>query len=162
MDTMLAGPYTLHDVDLWPYKERIDRERVRQGLRLAGLPASGPAHAESPLEVAGATTVDVAEAKALFDRGVTIVDVRAIADWGIGHIPGAAFLELKEVFSEAALLEVVDRNQEFVVHCEGAKCLRSSKASEKAVAWGFTKVYYFRDGFPAWRAAGYPVELSPD
>ena len=86
----------------------------------------------------------------------------AVADWNIGHIPGAVFLELKEVFSEAALLEAVGRDEEFVVHCEGAKCLRSSKACEKAVAWGFANVYYFRDGFPAWRAAGYPVELSAD
>ena len=80
----------------------------------------------------------------------------------IGHIPGAAHVELKEVFSEAALSRVVGKGAEVVIHCEGPKCLRSSKASAKAVSWGFTKVYYFRDGFPAWRAAGYPVEVVTD
>ena len=88
--------------------------------------------------------------------------VRAVADWNSGHIAGAAYLELKEVFSEAALLRVVEKDSEVVIHCEGPKCLRSSKACAKAVSWGFTKVYYFRDGFPAWRAAGYPVEVMTD
>ena len=162
IDTFVAGPYTLQDVDLWPFKERGDRERLREGLRKAGLSATGPAAAESPLEVPGATTVDAAKAKALHGRGVPIVDVRPVADWNIGHIPGAAHLELKEVFSEAALMRVVGKGGEVVIHCEGPKCLRSSKACAKAVSWGFTKIYYFRSGFPAWRAAGYPVEVVTD
>ncbi len=162
IDTFVAGPYTLKDVDIWPFKERGDRERLRGGLRKAGLSATGPAAAESPLEVPGATTVDAAKAQALHGGGVPIVDVRDGADWNSGHIPGAAQLELKEVFSEAALLRVVGKGTEVVIHCAGPKCLRSSKASAKAVSWGFTKVYYFRDGFPAWRAAGCPVEVVTD
>ena len=162
IDTFVAGAYTLQDVDLWPFKERGDRERLREGLRKAGLSATGAAAAESPFEVPGATTVNAAKAKALHGRGVPFVDVRAVADWNIGHIPGAVHLELKEVFSEAALLRVVGKGTEVVILCEGPKCLRSSKASAKAVSWGFTRVYYFRDGFPAWRAAGYPVEVVTD
>ena len=86
--------------------------------------------------------------------------MRAIADWNIGHIPGAEHLELKEAFSQAALLAVVRRDEGVVIHCEGVKCLRSSKACVKAVEWGFTKVYYFREGFPAWRAAGFPTQAT--
>ncbi len=85
-------------------------------------------------------------------RGVPIVDVRAVADWNIGHIPGAAHLELKEVFSEAALSRVVGKGAEVVIHCEGPKCLRSSKACAKAVSWGFTRsitsTTAFRPGAP--------------
>jgi rhodanese-related sulfurtransferase len=36
--------------------------------------------------------------------------------------------------------------------------MRSSNASKKAVEWGYKNVYYFRLGFPAWKAAGYPAE----
>jgi rhodanese-related sulfurtransferase len=36
--------------------------------------------------------------------------------------------------------------------------MRSSDATKLAVGWGFSKVYYYRDGFPAWKAAGNPVE----
>ncbi len=31
------GPYTLADIDDWDFKEPIDRERLRDGLRKAGL-----------------------------------------------------------------------------------------------------------------------------
>ncbi len=122
--------------------------------------AFGPVQAAkvSPMEVSGATTVDVVSAKELFDRGVPFVDVRKDTDWEAGRIPGATHIELKKVFSEATLSEVVGKDQEVVFYCNGPKCMRSSKASEKAVAWSFTKVYYFRDGFPGWEAAGNPVE----
>ena len=111
--------------------------------------------------VTGATTVAVNEVKALYDRGVPFVDVRGLADWNIGHIQGAVHLELKEVFSQAALLAVVRKNEELVIHCEGIKCLRSSKFCAKAVEWGFTKVYYFRAGFPLGAPLVSPFRLSP-
>ena len=160
VDVLLIGPYTLEDVDLWPFKERADRERLREGLRKAGLPAAAPGSAGvSPFEVAGATTIDAATAKALRDRGVPFVDVRDDAYWGLGHIPGAVHLELKTAFSKARLSAIVAKDQEVVILCGGPKCLRSSKACAEAVSWGFGKVHYFRDGFPGWMAAGYPVAL---
>ncbi len=157
IDVRLAGPYTLKDVDLWPFKERADRERLRAGLEKAGVPAVADRSAESPREVAGATTVDAVAAKALFDRGAVFVDVRGLARWDLGHVPGAVELDLKTDFNEANLLAVVGKDQEVVIYCQGSKCLRSSKACAKAVSWGFTNVYYLRDGFPGWKAAGNPV-----
>ncbi len=120
----------------------------------------GPAQAAkvSPAEINGATTIDAATAKSYFDRGVIFVDVRKDSDWDAGRVPGAVHLELKKVLSEDKLAEVVDKNTEVVIYCNGEKCMRSSKACAKAVSWGFSKVYYFRDGFPAWEAAGYAVE----
>lgn len=78
----------------------------------------------------------------------------------LGHIPGAVLLDLTTDFSEASLLTVADRDTEVVIYCEGPKCLRSSQACAEAVAWGFTRVHYFRDGFPGWRAAGDPIEIE--
>ena len=37
--------------------------------------------------------------------------------------------------------------------------MRASLAVGKAIDWGYQKVYYFRDGFIGWRAAGLPVAL---
>jgi rhodanese-related sulfurtransferase len=45
-----------------------------------------------------------------------------------------------------------------VFYCNGHACHRSSKASKLAVGWGWKKVYYYRDGFPAWKAANNPIE----
>ena len=158
IDVFLVGPYTLKDIALWPFNERVDRERLRAGLEKAGVPAIVGGSAESPTEVAGATTVDAVAAKALFDRRAPFVDVRTLSHWNRGHIPDAVLLDLKEDFSETNLLAVVSKDREVVIYCEGSKCLRSSKACAEAVSWGFTKVHYLRDGFPGWRAAGYPVE----
>jgi adenylate cyclase len=162
LDVFLVGPYTLDDVDLWPFKEQADRERLRQGLRLAGVSEAGQEGEVSPTEIAGATTVDAAAAKTLFDRGVPFVDVRIDEDWSLGHIPAAVHLDLDDEFDETSLGAVVGKDQEVVIYCMGPRCLRSSEACTKAVSWGFTQVFYFREGFPAWKAAGYPFEVPED
>ena len=112
----------------------------------------------SPETVTGATTVDAEKAKKLFDKEVIFVDVRKDKDWQAGRIPGAYHLELKKMFNKDSLSNLVNSNASVVFYCNGPKCLRSSKSSQKAVSWGFRKVYYFRGGLPAWRKAGYPVE----
>jgi len=117
-----------------------------------------PMAKESPTMVDGAKTVSAAEAKALFDKGAKFVDVRKDSDWDAGRVPGAVHIELKKKLSEESLSGAVAKDQEVVIYCNGHSCMRSSKASEKAVSWGYSKVYYFRDGFPAWEAAGYPAE----
>jgi rhodanese-related sulfurtransferase len=119
-----------------------------------------PAYAAdvSPETVPSATTVSAAEAKKLFDEGVPFVDVRKDSDWEAGRVPEAYHIELKKVFSESELAKVVKNDEPVVFYCNGPKCMRSSKASAMAVKWGFTKVHYFRDGFPSWKAAEYPVE----
>ncbi len=112
----------------------------------------------SPQTIAGATTIDATKAKALFDKGVLFVDVRRASDWDNGRIPDALHLELKKVFSKESLLAEAKIDDPLVLYCNGEKCLRSSKATVLAVEWGFKNVYFFRDGFPAWKQASFPVE----
>jgi rhodanese-related sulfurtransferase len=112
----------------------------------------------SPETVPGATTIDTAQAKTLFDRGAIFIDVRNHADWEAGRIPGAIHLELDKVFTEASLSAVAQPDQEVVMYCNGTKCPRSSQAAASAVSWGFARVYYYRLGFPDWQGSGYPVE----
>jgi adenylate cyclase len=162
LDVFLVGPYTLDDVDLWPFKEQADRERLRQGLRLAGVSEAGQEGEISPTEIAGATTIDAAAAKTMLDRGVPFVDVRSDEDWSLGYIPGAVHLDSDDAFGEESLTAVASKDQAVVIYCMGPRCLRSSAACAKAVSWGFTQVFYFREGFPAWKAAGYPFEVPKD
>lgn len=131
------------------------------GIFLAILPATwvlaGDYHdlisgTEGSFEVKGATTLDVATAKALFDQGVPFVDVRGPNRWAEGHIPGAVSLPF---ISEAELSKIVSKDQDVVIYGSGFD-LRPYAAAE-AVFWGYKKVYYFRDGFSGWDAAGYPV-----
>lgn len=112
----------------------------------------------SPLNVDGATTINTIKAKALFDEGVAFIDVRKDKDWAAGRIPDAIHIELKKKLNEISLGENVKKDEKLVLYCNGESCMRSSKATTMAVGWGFTKVYYYRDGFPAWKGASYPVE----
>ena len=125
---------------------------------IAALLAVSVAQADSPTDVECVTTVDVATAKTLFDRGVPFVDVRNDRYYGAGHISGAAHLRVSTAFSKSALADVASKNQEVVIYCDGPRCPASSEACEMAVSWGWQKVYYFRDGYPGWKTAGYPTE----
>ncbi len=126
---------------------------------IVALFAVNVAQADSPTEVEGATTIDVATAKELFDRSVPFIDVRNERYYNRGHIPGAIHLRLRSgAFNESSLAEVAGKDQEVVIYCNGLSCMVSSEACENAVSWGWEKIYYFRDGFPAWKAAGYSTE----
>ena len=112
----------------------------------------------SPEDIQGATTVDASAAKVEFDRGTAFIDTRNDSDWQAGRIADATHLDIKDNFSQDSLGVEVAKDDAVVFYCNGEKSMRSSKAAAEAVSWGYSKVYYFRDGFPAWKAAGYPVE----
>ena len=113
---------------------------------------------DSPEIVEGATSVDPAGAKELFDSEVLFVDVRKDSDWDAGRVSGAVHLDVKSALTEEALADEIEKSDKVVFYCNGVKCLRSSKAAKMAVEWGYEHVYYYRLGFPAWKEAGYPVE----
>jgi rhodanese-related sulfurtransferase len=112
----------------------------------------------TPEKVAGATTVDAAQAKKLFDQEALFIDLRKENMWNSGRIPGAVWLDMKTAFTKEALEAEAKKDEALVFYCSGVRCPRSAKACEKAVEWGYTKVNYFRGGFPAWKNAGFPVE----
>ena len=112
----------------------------------------------SPMVIEGAKTVTTEEAKKLFDDGVLFIDVRKDKDWNAGRVSDAVQLNVKTKLSEETMLAELKKGDPVVIYCNGEKCMRSSKACKKAVEWGFTNVSYYRDGFPAWKNAGYPVE----
>ena len=139
---------------------------IRQCQRLMGIvlvllfisAATATDTYTSPQTVPGTMTIDVAQAKVLFDQGAVFIDVRTDADWEAGRIPNAIHLELHEVLTSTSLDAVATQNDKLVFYCNGPKCPRSSTAASRAQQWGFTQVYYFRLGFPAWQAAGYAIE----
>lgn len=134
------------------------KKRNTLAVLLAGFSTVAFAGEISPENIPGSTLVDAAQAKALFDSGAAFIDVRKDSDYEAGRVPGAIHLELKSIYSPETLADEVEKDEEIVIYCNGHKCLRSAVATEKAVKWGFSKVYYFRDGLPGWKAAGYAVE----
>ncbi len=74
---------------------------------------------QSPKEVAGATTIDAAKAKMLFDRGAKFVDVRPHDLWRAGRIPGAKLLDWSTDFNEPNLVRAAGKSDEVVIYCQG-------------------------------------------
>ncbi len=116
--------------------------------------------AVSPMTVEGATTVNAAEAKKLWEDGAIFLDTRKAADWEAGHIPEAIHMDRKNpaVYNTESLQKLAAKDEPIVSYCNGERCLRSSKTAADLVKLGYKNVYYFRDGFPAWNDAGYPIE----
>ncbi len=107
-----------------------------------------------------ATKIDISTAKTLLERGVRFIDTRGLSAWKQSRIPGAFDLAYP---TEAALMEIVDKNEEVVFYCDcdvgSASCNRSPNASARAVALGYQNVSYFTN-FNAWGPAGYPIEKA--
>jgi rhodanese-related sulfurtransferase len=130
----------------------LEKAGVKSGKEWLGLVRT---NVSGEFEIEGATTIDVATAKALHDRAATFLDLRD--EFAVGHIPQAHELNYYNEFDKARLLELVDKSQEAVIYGY-AGSRNTANAAAKAVAWGFERVYYFPDGFEVWKGAGYPVE----
>lgn len=117
----------------------------------------------APQTVPGATTVDTTKAHALWKERAWFVDPRSNSDWQAGRIPGAVHVQYdpgkpNQELTEASLAQQVGKSEPVVFYCNGEGCDRSAWAAALANEWGWSDVYYYRDGFPAWKAAGNPVE----
>lgn len=128
---------------------------------LALMLCSVLALAEAPDVVMGAKTVGLEQAKTLFDDGAVFIDVRDAQSWSLGHIQGSVNLDFNA--SEFAVLYIskeLDRSTPIVFYTSSPLNVSSAMASFFASNWGYSNVYYFREGFYSWMAADLPVELK--
>lgn len=86
-------------------------------------------------------------------REVMVLDVRPVAEYEAGHIPGALSIPLKEL---ERLLERLPRDPEIVAYCRGPYCLLAVEAVETLRAHGF-RATRLDDSVFDWRARGLPV-----
>lgn len=122
----------------------------------------------TPETLPGVQTVDVDWVKANMDSA-TIVDTRKKAVYVLGHIPGSLniFYKVKSDKTPDADLSKdrfdlsklsQEKNSKIIVYCHAEFCWNSYKAAQQMLAAGYTNLYWFRGGFPAWESAGNPVE----
>lgn len=108
--------------------------------------------------VQGATKIDIATAKTMYEDGSLFVDVQGFFEWKRSRIPGAL---LGASITKAELAEVADKNKVIVFYCDcdlgSATCNLSPTASAKAAWWGYKEIYYFTN-YGEWIAAGYSTE----
>lgn len=88
-----------------------------------------------------------AEARALVEAGVRVLDVRTPQEFsGLGHIPGATLLPVQIIASAPALLG--DLDAPVLVTCEHA--VRSKVATRLLAQAGFTRVHELAYGMAMW------------
>ncbi len=154
----------------WYDIDKTYLEQLVEGLRKAGVPEGATAEAADvnfrdlvsrsggTFDVEGAVKIEAEGAKALFDRGVVFVDARSAGYYSRGHIPKAINLYTDTNLTKETLSELVGLDEEVVFYCDGEGCPLSAYACAKALVWGYTKIFYFAKGYPAWKKADYPIE----
>jgi len=125
--------------------------------------------ADTPTSLEGATVVDAAKAKSLMDGGAKMLDTRVANEYAEAHIKGAINVPYKEKSPKAADFDAsqdsfdlskvpADKNAALITQCNGPECWKSYKSAKALVKAGYKKIYWFRGGFPEWKAKGHPVE----
>ena len=90
---------------------------------------------DAPMQISGANTVN---AKQIFDLvgskpNLVILDNRKEEDYAAGHIEGAIRLIDTDVSPETLAKHIATKATPVLFYCNGVKCGRAAKATEKAV-----------------------------
>lgn len=158
-------------------KVPADIEKRLQGVRLGNFDPADKIDFEhvatrgfyTPETLPGATIATAEMVKKLMSEGVPLFDVRPLAHRRNGFIPGSVSVPYvlnspKEVEYDDAVDRFdltklpQDKNAPMIFQCNGGECWFSYKAARYMVKRGYKRVYWFRTGLPAWKAAGYPIQ----
>jgi rhodanese-related sulfurtransferase len=131
----------------------INKETVMIHIRsfiIAGIVATlslvVPAAAQdAPLEINGAKTVNAQQIFELVTKtpDIVILDNRKPEDFAVDAESLAKYIPTKDT--------------PVLFYCNGVKCGRAAKATEKAVKLGYAKVYYYALGMDEWNAQRLPL-----
>lgn len=133
--------------DLWAAMRDIAEEHVEGIKELADAYLGGRA---------GLEAVTRGELEARLKAGdVVVLDVRPMAEFRAGHIPGARSAPIGELHR----LRSLSKGIEIVAYCRGPYCVYADEAVRKLRRRGYT-VARLEDGFPEWKRAGLPVAVG--
>ncbi|WP_047243910.1 ArsR/SmtB family transcription factor [Chromobacterium subtsugae] len=109
---------------------------------------------------AGADGAEAVSREALLERlrdgDALLLDVRPADEYAQGHLPGALNIPLEMLPQRLAELPA---GLEIIAYCRGPFCALSVQAVAALRAGGLA-ARRLADGFPDWKAAGLPVEMS--
>lgn len=87
-------------------------------------------------------------------KGAIIVDTRNEGEYDVVHILGAKLHVLGKMTEESlAAVRGKSDSRPLVFYCNGITCVKSYKATEKAMGWGFGSVFCYDAGIFAWAQA---------
>lgn len=89
-------------------------------------------------------------------RDVVILDTRPASEYLAGHIAGAISVPVGDLQKR---LRDLPKGKEYVAYCRGPYCVYADEAVELLRARK-RRARRLAEGFPEWKAAGYPVETT--
>lgn len=122
--------------------------------------------ADTPEKLDGAKIVSADEVKDLMGKGTKLFDTRVATEYAEEHIKGAISAPYKEKSKKEAAFDAsadaFDDSklpaENMIFQCNGKECWKSYKAAKWAMGKGKKNIFWFRGGFPEWKAKGYPTE----
>ncbi len=116
----------------------------------------------STAAVADTAAVAPATLKERLDAGdppVLVLDVRTAGEFAAGHVPGAVNIAYDQLAARIAEIDAA-RDTDIVVYCRSGR--RAGIAIEVLEEAGFKSLSQLEGDFPAWSAAGLPVETAEE
>jgi rhodanese-related sulfurtransferase len=138
-------------------------------LAFGALTAASAYAAETPSSLAGVKNVSADEVKKMLDSGVPIIDTRVAAEYAEKTIKGAVSVPYKEKSTKDPGFDAsqdqfdlaklpANKSAPLVFFCNAGECWKSYKASVVAQKAGYSKISWFRGGFPEWSSKGLPTQ----
>jgi hydroxyacylglutathione hydrolase len=104
------------------------------------------------------TQVSTSEAKALWDAGAVVIDVREADDSRAAHVPGAILIPLEALTANLPRIAAF-RDSPVIVYCNGGAG-RGPQATELLNKNGFSRAVNLDSGFQGWQKAGLPTQAG--
>jgi rhodanese-related sulfurtransferase len=77
----------------------------------------------------------------------------------MGYIPGSVNIP-DGLFAKMTEKLPKDKSKTLIFYCLGPKCIFSFNSAKKATKLGYTDVYVYREGIPAWSKKGFPIKVE--
>ena len=97
--------------------------------------------------------------KLIKDSNVQLLDVRTLAEYTEGHIPGSMLINVKDENFASCVDELLSKEKKVAVYCRSGR--RSRTAAELLIKKGF-KVYNLDKGILNWMEEGREIEKAEE
>lgn len=143
-------------------KRRLDSANTQIIFLLIALFAAPVVWADKPLapeSITGVTTVSTEQSieMILNNPELVVVDARLKEEYQKGHIEDAIHLVDSAVNGERLTQILAQKDTPVLFYCNGPRCLRSSRAAQKALKHGYTNIYWYREGWAGWLNNELPI-----
>jgi len=127
-------------------------------LVMAGIADARAEEKLAPEQIDGVTRVSAAGLLEEAQRNprLVIVDSRIAMDRRQGYIEGSVSLPDTHTTCASLARIIPSKQHAALFYCNGVKCGRSVVALGIAKSCGYTRLYWYREGFEDWKDTGYP------